>query len=117
MGLPVREVIDLVSFEKADIRAGQILAISEVEGSRKLLRFTVDFGSFSREILSAIRKERESFSSLVGKQALFLINLQPKEIAGIVSNGLILDLGYSEGLRPTAFIVPEFNVPNGTRLG
>lgn len=115
--LPIKETIQLKTFDSIDIRVGTILEIVPIERSDNLLKFKIDFGEVIREIVSGIKKERSNFQSLVGKQALFLVNLEPKTICGGVSNGMILDLGYSEGIIPSPFIFPEFEVPNGTRLG
>jgi tRNA-binding EMAP/Myf-like protein len=67
-------------------------------------------------ILAGIRKERANPRELEGRQALFVVNLESRKIAGEVSEGMLFDLGYADGLLP-ALAVPERPVPDGTRAG
>jgi tRNA-binding EMAP/Myf-like protein len=67
-------------------------------------------------ILAGIRKERETPKEIEGKQALFVLNLEPRRMAGEISQGMLFDLGYADGIKP-ALAVPEWPVPNGTRAG
>jgi tRNA-binding EMAP/Myf-like protein len=53
---------------------------------------------------------------LVGRQALFVVNLEPKPMAGRISEGMLLDIGYADDLVP-ALAVPERSLPNGSRAG
>jgi len=87
-----------------------------VPRSDKLMRLTVNLGDHSRVILAGIRKERETPKEIEGKQALFVLNLEPRKMAGEVSEGMLFDLGYADGITP-ALAVPEWTVPNGTRAG
>ncbi len=64
-----------------------------------------------------IKKERDNpKGDIEGKQALFVVNLEPKKMAGQLSEGMIFDIGYSDGILP-ALAVPEREVPNGSRAG
>ena len=93
------------------------MAVDDVAGSKKLIKMTVDFGGFSRTILSGMKEEREDCAAeLTGKQALFVVNLAPRTMAGEVSEGMIYDIGYEDGIVPV-LAVPEFEVPDGARLG
>jgi methionine--tRNA ligase beta chain len=87
-----------------------------VAGSRKLIRLAVDFGDHERMILSGMKGERENLEELVGRQALFVINLEPRKMAGETSEGMLLDLGHADGILP-ALAVPERPIPNGCRAG
>lgn len=113
---PVKPAISMDVLEKIDIRAGTIKLIEDVKGSNKLLKMTVDFGDHSRTILVGMKKEREDPKQLEGMQTLFVINLEPKQIAGEVSEGMLLDIGYADGIKPV-LALPEAKVPNGTRAG
>lgn len=113
---PVKPVIPFDTFAAVDIRVGTIAAIDEVPRSRKLARLTVDFGDHRRTILAGIRHERASLDDIVGRQALFVVNLEPREMAGERSEGMLFDIGYADGVTP-ALAVPEFAVPDGTRAG
>ena len=113
---PVKPTIQFEDFDKVDIRVGTILSVQEVPGSDKLMNLTVDFGSFQRTILAGIKKEREDPGEIEGLQALFVVNLAPRKMMGLVSEGMLFDVGYADGIRP-ALAVPEWPVPNGTRTG
>ena len=112
----VKPTISIDVLEKIDIRAGTIKLIEDVKGSNKLLKMTVDFGDHSRTILVGMKKEREDPKQLEGMQTLFVINLEPKQIAGEVSEGMLLDIGYADGIKPV-LALPEAEVPNGARAG
>lgn len=112
----VKPNITIDDLEKIDIRVGKILKAEDVENSRKLVRMTVDFGDFKRNILSGMKPEREDIKELEGKQALFVVNLEPRKMAGEMSEGMIYDLGYNDGINPV-LAVPEDEVPNGVQAG
>jgi tRNA-binding protein len=113
----VRATISLADVEKLDIRVGTIELVEEVARSEKLVRMTVDFGDHKRVILAGMRKERTNAKGEVeGRQALFIVNLAPRRMAGEISQGMMLDIGYSDGILP-ALAVPERPVPNGCRAG
>jgi tRNA-binding protein len=113
---PVKPPITIAELEKLDIRVGTILRVEDVPKSSKLARLTVDFGDHRRTILAGIRKEREDLNEIRGRQALFVLNLPPREMAGETSQGMLFDIGYADGVRPV-LAVPEAAVPNGTRAG
>ena len=87
-----------------------------VPGADRLALLTVDFGDRTRSIVAGIRTERPSLDAVVGVQALFVVNLPPKKIRGELSEGMLFDVGFADGLRP-AFAQPECPVPNGVRAG
>lgn len=99
-----------------DVRVGTIESAEPVAGSRKLAALRVNFGDHHRTIVAGIAKERGDLEPLVGRQALFVVNLPPKQMSGVTSEGMLFDLGYADGIKP-ALAVPEFPVPNGTRAG
>jgi tRNA-binding protein len=112
----IKTEIEFDDVEKLDIRVGQITKVEEVPKSRKLLRLSVDFGDHSRVILSGMKQERSDPQELVGVQTLFVVNLAPRKMAGEVSEGMLFDIGYSDGVAP-ALALPEQAVPNGSRAG
>jgi tRNA-binding EMAP/Myf-like protein len=63
-----------------------------------------------------MKLERPDYASLVGRQTLFVVNLEPRKMMGDVSEGMVFDLGYADGIAP-ALAVPERPVPDGTRAG
>jgi methionine--tRNA ligase beta chain len=111
---PLKPVIPFTTLELVDIRLGTIIKIDDVPGSRKLVKLTVGFGDHSRAILAGLKQERADVTALVGRQALFVVNLEPRKMAGDLSEGMLLDLGYADGLLP-ALAIPERPMPDGTR--
>jgi tRNA-binding protein len=112
----VKPVVAPSALDALDIRVGTIERVEEVPRSEKLMRLTVNFGDHSRVILAGIRKERENPREIEGRQALFVVNLEPRKMAGEISEGMLFDLGYADGLKP-ALAMPERPMPNGTRAG
>jgi tRNA-binding protein len=102
--------------ESIDVRVGTIQAIHVVAGSRKLVKLTVGFGDHTRTILAGLKQERPDLSALIGRQALFVVNLEPREMAGVVSEGMLFDIGYADRQLPV-LAVPEGPVPDGVRAG
>ena len=112
----IKPPISFDLLEKVDIRVGTIDAVEDVKNSDKLVKLTVDFGDHKRTILVGMKQEREDPKEIEGRQALFVVNLDPKKIMGEVSEGMLLDIGYADGIRPV-LAVPEKEVPNGARAG
>lgn len=113
---PVKPTIAFDDLEKVDIRVGTITRVDEVERSEKLVKLTVDLGEFTRTILVGMKGEREDPKEIEGKQALFVVNLEPKEMVGEVSEGMLLDIGYANEITPV-LAMPEKPVPNGASAG
>ena len=87
---PIKPVIDIEALEALDIRVGTIERVEEIAGSDKLMKLTVNFADHSRTILAGIKKERENPREIEGRQALFLLNLKPRKMAGEISEGVPL---------------------------
>jgi tRNA-binding protein len=113
---PVKPSISLADLDRIDIRVGTILSVEDIAGTDKLLKLTVDFGDCRRQILAGMKPERGNPREIEGRQALFVVNLEPKKILGEMSEGMLFDIGYVDGVKP-ALAVPEIEVPNGTRAG
>jgi tRNA-binding protein len=113
---PVKPTVPFSALEALDVRLGTITRVEDVASSSKLSRLVVSFGDHTRTILAGIRKERENPRELEGRQALFVVNLEPRKMAGETSEGMLFDLGYADGLSP-ALAVPERAMPDGTRAG
>lgn len=106
-------------FKKMDIRVGTVLAVEPVPDTDKLLKCTLDFGETNEEgvaaprtIVSGIREYYPEYEVLIGKQLLYIVNLEPRTIKGIESQGMLLAVG--EG-APT-MLVPETPVPGGAKI-
>jgi tRNA-binding protein len=113
---PLKPLISFAEVDRIDIRVGTIISVDDVAGSDKLLELTVDFGDHRRSILAGMKKEREHPREIEGRQALFVVNLEPKKMMGEISAGMLFDIGFADGVKP-ALAVPERTVPNGTRAG
>lgn len=114
--LPVKPTIQFKDLEKIDIRIGTIEKVEDIAESDKLVRLTVDFGEFKRNILVGMKKERENPAEIEGKQALFVVNLESRKMMGEMSEGMVFDVGYSNSITPV-LAVPERQVPNGVCAG
>jgi methionine--tRNA ligase beta chain len=112
----IKPTISFAELDRIDIRVGTILSVDDVDGSAKLLKLTVDFGDHRRCILAGMKQERENAREIEGRQALFVMNLEPKKMMGQMSEGMLFDIGYADGVTP-ALAIPESKVPNGTRAG
>ena len=112
----VKPAISADLLNQIDIRVGTILTVSDVPNSEKLVALEVSFGDHRRTVLVGMKRERANPHEIEGKQALFVVNLAPKRMAGIVSEGMLFDIGYSDGITPV-LATPETPLPHGTRAG
>lgn len=112
----IKPEISVKDVEKIDIRVGTIERVEEIAGADELVRLVVGFGDHERTILAGIKKEREDPTEIQGKQALFVVNLAPRKMMGEISEGMLFDIGYADGVKPV-LAVPEGPVPDGTRAG
>jgi methionyl-tRNA synthetase len=107
---PQKETIEFEDFTKLDIRVGTILEAEKVAKTKKLLKLKVDVGIDIRTIVSGIA---ESFSpeEIIGLQVSVLVNLAPRKIRGVESQGMILMADTTDG--KLAFVAPSKEVKNG----
>ena len=110
---PQKEVIDFEGFSKLDLRVGTIIAAEKVAKTKKLLQLKVDVGIDVRTIVSGIA---ESFSpeEIIGQQVSVLVNLAPRKIRGVESQGMILMTDTPDG--KLAFVAPERSIKNGQEV-
>jgi tRNA-binding protein len=113
---PVKPPVFVEDIQKIDIRVGTIQSVEDVPGSRKLVSLRVNFGDHKRTILAGMKQERENPAEVIGRQALFVVNLPPRAMAGCVSEGMLFDIGYEDGICPV-LATPEKPVPDGSRAG
>ena len=113
---PIKPIVGIAALEALDIRVGTIERVEPVPHSEKLMRLIVHFGDHTRTVLAGIRKERENPREIEGKQALFVVNLEPRRMAGEISEGMLFDIGYADKIVPM-LAQPERPVPNGARAG
>lgn len=128
------EYVDYETFKKMDMRVGTIRAVEPVEGADKLLKFRIEFGTKLsapepkegeapipaisvpdiRQIVSGIREFYPDYEALVGKQVLYIVNLEPRTIRGEVSNGMLMAVDGKDG-KPV-FLMPEVEVAPGAQV-
>jgi tRNA-binding protein len=113
---PIKPVIDMVVLDSIDVRVGRIESVLAIDGSDKLMKLQVNFGDHTRTIVAGIKLERQNSRDIEGKQALFVVNLPSRKMRGVVSEGMLFDIGYSDGVTPV-LAVPESPVPDGARAG
>jgi len=116
LAAPLKPEISLEDFNRMDIRVGTIQAVEDVAGSDKLVQMRVNFGDHTRIIVAGLKQERVNPREIEGKQALFVVNLAPRKFRHVVSEGMVMDIGYADGLTPV-LAVPEVPVPDGARAG
>ncbi|HEY7923643.1 MAG: hypothetical protein ACHP85_17065 [Burkholderiales bacterium] len=116
MSAPIKPTVTIADVERLDVRVGTIVAVEDVPKSAKLLKLRVDFGDHTRTILAGMKTERADPQEISGRQALFVVNLEPKRMAGETSEGMLFDIGFADGITPV-LAVPERPVPNGVRAG
>lgn len=124
---PYMEYVTYEEFKKMDIRIGTIRHIEEIEGADKLLKFLIQFteelktGDFElpdgttvpvRQILSGIREYYPDYSELIGKQVLYIVNLEPRTIRGLESHGMLMAVGNDAPI----FLIPESPVEPGSQV-
>ena len=113
---PIKPTISMSDLERIDVRVGTIESVEDVPSADALVKLVVDFGDRKRTVVAGLKKERPNTREIVGKQALFVVNLEPRRMKGIVSEAMLFDVGYADGILPR-LAVPEEPVPNGTRAG
>jgi tRNA-binding protein len=113
---PVKPAISSADLDRIDVRVGTIVSVRDIAESHKLVRLVVDFGDHLRVVLAGIKQEREHPAEIEGRQALFVVNLEPRRMMGELSEGMLFDIGYADGITPT-LAIPETSVPNGARAG
>ena len=112
------EIIDIGHFGAVRMVVGRIVSAECVDGSDKMLKLLVDTGGpNSRTILSGIAQHYTP-SSLVDRKCVVVVNLQPKEIMGVESNGMVVCASYTDGLgvESVRLIEPALGIPAGSRL-
>lgn len=111
-----KDAITFDDFDKVEIRVAEIKAVEKVKGSSKLLQFTLDAGDGSdRTILSGMAKFHPDYETLVGKKVMAVVNLKPRKMMGIESNGMLMSTEESKGNISLTFVDPALE--NGALLG
>ncbi len=97
------EPISIEDFKKVEIKIGEIKSAEKIEGSEKLLKLKVFFGTEERQVLSGIAAYFSDPAALVGKRYPFVTNLAPRMMMGLESQAMILAAGGEENIPFTLF--------------
>jgi methionyl-tRNA synthetase len=109
------EYISIDEFSKVDARFGKILEAEEISGSEKLIKFKIDFGLFGiKQILSGIKKWYPDIDELVGQTIMFCVNLEPREMMGYKSEGMLMAVDGISG-KPI-FLKPSGEIELGAKI-
>lgn len=100
-------------FAKLEIRIGTVEAAEPIPQTDKLIKCTIDFGEFGKRIIVSGIAEWKQPEELVGKQLPYIVNLAPRVLRGVESQGMLLAASDEDGL---ALLVPERPVKSGTKL-
>jgi len=109
--IPAKENISFDQFAAMDVRVGTILTAEKVAKTKKLLKLTIDTGIDQRTVVSGIAEHYEP-EGIIGQQVSILVNLEPREIKGILSQGMILMSENADG--KLSFVSPINWMPNGS---
>ena len=106
-------MISFQDFQKLELKVAKILEAEKVEGADKLVRLKIDVGGDVRQLVAGIAKQYEP-EALVGKEIVIVANLEPREIRGFTSQGMLLAAIDSDG-NPV-LVMPEKEVPPGSQV-
>jgi len=107
------EYISYEDFKKMDMRIGEIKKAKAVPETNKLLCCEIDFGEDNlRQVVSGIAEYYPDPEVLVGKKVLYILNLEPRTIKGVESNGMLMAVGDDKPI----FLIPEEEVKNGSKV-
>lgn len=105
-------MISFDEFKKVELKVAKVLEAERVEGSDKLLKLKISLGSEERQIISGIGKAYEP-ADMIGKNIIIVSNLEPRQLMGLESQGMILAASDDNG---PAILVPDREIPPGTEV-
>ncbi len=110
----VDEIIKFEEWQKLDLRVGKILKVEDIENADKLYKLTIDIGSEKRTVCAGI-KEYYKKDELKGKKCILFVNLQPRVMRGIESQGMIL-AAVNEDESKVILIQPKLEAKEGAKI-
>jgi len=109
----MKEIVEYENFASLDLRIGTVLEAEKITNSDKLLKLKVSLSEEdSRQVIAGIGKKYQP-EDIVGKQVALVVNLKPRSIMGLESQGMIMAASGEDG---PIIIKPENNVPDGTQI-
>ncbi len=104
-------IITFEEFKKVDLRVGKVIEAEDVKGSKNLIRLIVDLGEEKRQIITGLKRWYRP-EDLLGKYVIVVVNLQPRKIMGLESQGMIL----ATDTETPVLLTVEREVPPGSRI-
>ena len=104
-------MINFEEFQKIDLRVAKIIKVEEVDGSKNLLKLEIDLGKEKRQIIAGIREYYRP-EDLVGREIVVIVNLEPRVVFGLESQGMLLAAGDKEPV----LLIPDKEVPPGSKI-
>jgi methionine--tRNA ligase beta chain len=103
-------MITFEDFKKVELKIAKIITAEEVAGADKLLKMQIDIGGEKRQIVAGIKKTYNA-SDLIGKEIIVVVNLEPRMVMGIESQGMLLATADDNG---PVLLRPDRDVPSGS---
>jgi len=105
-------MITFDDFKKVELKIARITEAEEVAGAEKLLKLQIDLGSEKRQIVAGIKKSYQA-KDLIGREIVVVVNLEPRMVMGIESNGMLLAASDDTG---PVLLKPDKDVPPGSGI-
>ena len=105
-------MITFDDFKKVELKVARIIEAEEVAGTEKLLKLQIDLGSEKRQIVAGIKKSYQA-KDLIGREIVVVVNLEPRMVMGLESNGMLLAASDDTG---PVLLKPDKNVPPGSGI-
>jgi len=114
--MTTKPTINFNDWSKLDLRVGQITNVEDIEGADKLYKLTVDFGSeIGQRTICAGIKKYISREDLKGRKSIFLVNLEPRKLKGVESQGMIIAAG-SQAEDKFVLLQPSEDIEVGSKI-
>ncbi len=105
-------MINFEEFQKIDLRVAKVITAEKIEGSKKLLKLEIDLGKEKRQLVAGI-SQFYSPEELIGREIVVLVNLEPRKIKGVESQGMLLA---ADDRGNPVLLKPDKEVPPGTKI-
>lgn len=105
-------MISFDDFQKLDLRVASIISAERIEGSDKLLKLMINIGDEERQLVAGIGR-KYSPEELEGKQIVVIANLEPRELMGLESQGMLLA---ADGEQGSVMLIPDHEIPPGAKI-
>ena len=105
-------MINFEEFQKIDLRVAKVITAEKIEGSKKLLKLEIDLGKEKRQLVAGI-SQFYSPEELIGREIVVLVNLEPRKIKGVESQGMLLA---ADDRGNPVLLNPDKEVPPGTKI-